>query len=295
MQTEGRITKGIAGFYYVCTPSGDLYECKAKGSLRRDAARPLVGDFVQIAIVDEQERKGNIEMILPRKNCLVRPAVANVDQALVIFALKDPEPNFRLLDTFLARMELTGIPSILCFNKTDLDPDCTRADQIRGIYKNSGYPILFTNAQSGGGVDALMSHMKGKCTTVAGPSGVGKSSLINLMQRGIQMETGSISEKTARGRHTTRHSELIPLAQGAFILDTPGFTSLTVDEYDKEDIVKGFQEIYQWKDGCRFAGCSHIQEPDCLVKKKLAAGEISPMRYESYVAMYEKCKEKRRY
>ncbi len=295
MRETGRIIKGIAGFYYVADPQGHVYECKAKGVFRKDAVKPLVGDAVEFAIVDEEGKKGNIEKILPRKNELLRPAVANVDQALVIFALKDPEPNFRLLDTFLARMVLTGIPGIICFNKTDLDADGRLALQVRSIYRGSGHELVFTSTKERKGIAELEALLKGKCTTVAGPSGVGKSSLINLLQEDVQMETGCISEKTARGKHTTRHSELIALGEDAFILDTPGFTSLSMDDYEKEDIAKGFAEIGRWENGCRFAGCSHIHEPDCIVKEKLAEGMISRQRYESYVAMYEQCKEKRRY
>lgn len=295
MQETGRIIKGIAGFYYVATAQGTVYECKAKGIFRKDAVKPLVGDAVRIAVVDADEKKGNIEMILPRKNALLRPAVANVDQALVIFALKDPEPNFRLLDTFLARMELLGVQGIICFNKTDLDAGGALEAQVRKVYRDSGHPLLFTSTKQKSGMEALEEILQGKCTTVAGPSGVGKSSLINLLQKDVQMETGSISEKTARGKHTTRHSELIALGKDSYILDTPGFTSLTMDDYEKEEIAKGFAEIRRWEDGCRFAGCSHVHEPDCMVKEKLAEGKISPQRYESYVAMYQQCKDKRRY
>lgn len=295
MHKTGRIIKGIAGFYYVNTPEGDLYECKAKGSFRKDLLKPLVGDFVEIAVVDEEKAKGNIEKILPRRSELLRPAVANVDQAVVIFALKNPEPNFRLLDTFLARMELSGIPCIICMNKCDLDEDGSLMAGVKAIYERTGYQIVFTSTKQRKGIDTLGEVLKHKCTTVAGPSGVGKSSLINLLQKDVQMETGSISEKTARGKHTTRHSELIRMGEDSYILDTPGFTSLSMDEFEKEDIQKGFTEIVGCKEPCRFAGCSHIHEPDCRVKEKLAAGEISKERYESYVALYEQRKEKRRY
>lgn len=295
MLENGRIIKGIAGFYYVQTSQGSLYECKAKGSFRNDKMKPLVGDYVSIAIVDEEKKKGNIEQIHKRKNQLIRPAVANIDQALVIFASIHPQPNFHLLDTFLARMELLGIPSLICFNKSDLDEDQSIYNEIEEIYRASGYPIVYTSAKKKQGVEELKQLLQHKCTTVAGPSGVGKSSLINLLQSNVQMETSDISQKTARGRHTTRHSELIALDEDSFIMDTPGFTSLRMDEYEKEDIARGFREIYEQEGKCRFAGCSHIHEPDCGVKEALCQGKISKKRYDSYVMMYEECKEKRRY
>ncbi|MBO5241678.1 MAG: ribosome small subunit-dependent GTPase A [Lachnospiraceae bacterium] len=295
MQEKGRIIKGIAGFYYVQTAHGQVYECKAKGSFRNDKMKPLVGDYVRFAVVDEEKKKGNIELIEKRKNELIRPAVANIDQALVIFASIHPEPNFHLLDTFLARMELLDIPSLICFNKSDLDEDQSIYQEIEQIYRESGYPIIYTSAKKNQGIDELKQRLKGKCTTVAGPSGVGKSSLINLLQSNVQMETSDISQKTARGRHTTRHSELIALGENSFIMDTPGFTSLRMDEYEKEDISRGFREIYMQEGSCRFAGCSHIHEPDCGVKEALCQGKISKKRYDSYVMMYEECKEKRRY
>lgn len=295
MQKTGRIIKGIAGFYYVQTPCGEVYECKAKGSFRNDKLKPLVGDYVSLAVVDGEKKIGNIEKIETRKNELIRPAVANVDQALVIFASIDPQPNFHLLDTFLARMELLGIPSLICFNKSDLDEDQAIYKEIEEMYRASGYPIVYTSARQQQGVEQLKSYLRHKCTTVAGPSGVGKSSLINLLQSDVQMETSDISRKTARGRHTTRHSELIALDEDSFIMDTPGFTSLRMDEYEKEDIARGFREIFEQEGNCRFAGCSHIHEPDCGVKEALCQGKISRKRYDSYVMMYEECKEKRRY
>ena len=295
MLEKGRIIKGIAGFYYVQSQWGEVFECKAKGSFRNDKMKPLVGDYVRFAVVDKEKYKGNIEQIEKRKNELICPAVANIDQALVIFAETDPEPNFHLLDTFLARMELLGIPSLICFNKADLDTNQSIYKTIEQIYQASGYPIIYTSAKQKQGVDMLLQHLKHKCTTVAGPSGVGKSSLINLLQSDVKMETGGISEKTARGRHTTRHSELIALDEDSFIMDTPGFTSLRMDEYEKEEVSKGFREIYEHEGSCRFYGCSHIHEPDCGVKEALCQGKISRQRYDSYVMMYEECKEKRRY
>jgi ribosome biogenesis GTPase len=250
---------------------------------------------VTIAVIDDENKIGNMERIAERKSELLRPAVANVDQALVIFALTDPEPSLYLLDTFLARMELSGIPALICFNKSDLDKEGSIRGQITEIYEAGGYPLFFTSAKEKEGVEQLRESLRHKCTTVAGPSGAGKSSLINLLQPHIQMETSQISRKTARGRHTTRHSELIALDDDSYIMDTPGFTSLRMDEYEKEDISRGFREIYAREDGCRFYGCSHISEPDCRVKEALMAGEISRQRYDNYVMMYKEAGEKRRY
>ncbi len=298
---EGRIIRGIGGFYYVSTDDGELYECRAKGLFRKEGTKPLVGDICLMTPVEESDPDpdalpvGNITKILPRKSELLRPAVANVDQALIIFALTSPEPNFGLLDTFLLRMELSNLPVIIAFNKLDMDQSGSLERQIRDIYETTGYELVFCSAADGSGTDRLRKRLKGKCTTVAGPSGVGKSSLINLLQANVRMETSRISEKTRRGRHTTRHSELIPLTEGGYICDTPGFTSLGIDEFEKEDIAKGFREIGRWQEECRFAGCSHIAEPDCRVKEKVAAGEISRARYESYVRMYGECRNRKRF
>ena len=293
MEKHGRIIKGIAGFYYVRTEDDSLYECKARGSLRNEKKKPLVGDYVTISILDEEKKTGSLDQIGERKNELIRPLVANVDQAIVIFAIKSPAPNFMLLDTFLARMELAGIDSIICFNKIDLDVDGSLQKEINEIYEPL-YPVIFASTKTGEGVDVLKGYLQKKCSTVAGPSGVGKSSLINMLQARTQMETGGISQKTERGRHTTRHSELIEVEKDTYILDTPGFTSLRMDDFEKEEIEEGFREILRYKN-CRFAGCSHIHEPDCSVREALLNGKISKSRYDSYVKMYEECKEKRRY
>ena len=297
----GRIIRGIGGFYYVSADDGLMYECKAKGIFRKEGTKPLVGDFCHITPVEESDPDlealpvGNIAKILPRKSKLLRPAVANVDQAMIIFALTNPGPNFGLLDTFLLRMELDRLPVIIVFNKTDLDTDGGRRQEVLDIYRPTGYELLFCSAVEGSGVEEIRERLKGKCTTVAGPSGVGKSSLINRLQGEVQMETSRISEKTRRGKHTTRHSELIPLTEGGYICDTPGFTSLGIDELEKEDIARGFREIGRWQEECRFAGCSHISEPDCRVKEKLLEGAVSRARYESYVRMYGECKDRKRF
>ena len=205
---KGKIMKGIAGFYYVNVAGSGLYECKAKGIFRKEKIKPLVGDEVEMEVLDESEKTGNIERILPRRNELIRPAVANIDQALVIFAVTDPKPHFNLLDRFLVMMERKEIPVVLCFNKKDIaKPE--EAGGLEEIYSACGYPLILTSALTMENIERIRELLLGKTTAVAGPSGVGKSSLINLLQPEACMETGSISRKIARGKHTTRHSELI--------------------------------------------------------------------------------------
>ena len=220
---QGKIIKGIAGFYYVYGEDEVLYECKAKGIFRKDNQKPLVGDNVEITILDQQEQTGNLIRILPRKNSLIRPAVANVDQAFVIFALENPKPNFMLLDRFLIMMEQAEVPAVICFNKKDLvSEEETRI--LCETYRNCGYQVILSSALEKEGLDEIHRILKGKTTVVAGPSGVGKSSLTNLLQGEVQMETGEISRKLKRGRHTTRHSQVIPVGEDTFLMDTPGFS-----------------------------------------------------------------------
>ncbi len=290
----GKIIRGIAGFYYVHAAGNGIYECKAKGVFRKNKEKPLVGDDVEITVLDEKEKLGNITEILPRKNDLIRPAVANVDQALVIFAADHPKPNFNLLDRFLLMMEQKEIPTIICFNKVDLVTEEEKA-QLKSIYDNTGHTIFFVSASQNKGIELVRDCLHGKTTTVAGPSGVGKSSLINLMQSDVQMETGSISEKIQRGKHTTRHSELITLDDTSYILDTPGFSSLAVFDLEKEDIKWYYPEFEPLQDKCRFLGCNHIHEPDCAVKKAVEEGTISPIRYENYKLLFEECGNRRKY
>ena len=290
---QGRIIKGIGGFYYVHTPSG-VYECRAKGIFRKDNKKPLPGDEVRIAVLDETAKTGNLEEILPRKSSLIRPAVANVDQAMVIFALVSPKPNFNLLDRFLVMMEKQGIPSVLCFNKKDLADEAV-LEEVKERYRESGYPILFVSAAKKEGIDEVRRLLRGKTTTVAGPSGVGKSSLINLLQNSVQMETGAISEKIERGKHTTRHTELMWVEEDTYILDTPGFSSVDLYGIEKEELGCYFPEIAACGDGCRFVGCAHLAEPDCSVKQALSEGKISTGRYENYKLLYEELKNNRKY
>ncbi len=306
---QGKIIKGIAGFYYVYAAESGIYECRAKGLFRKQNIKPLVGDVVQFDVIDEGEKTGNVIDILPRKNALIRPALANVDQALVIFAADCPKPNLNLLDRFLIMMEQQNVPAVIGINKADL---VSREElmSLREAYRSSGYPLLFFSAAKEEGIDQIREQLKGRTSTVAGPSGVGKSTLINLLAPDAAMETGEVSEKIQRGRHTTRHSELIALGEDTYIFDTPGFSSLTVDYYnpgmqhlaDKEfqAVEPGtlgwfFPEFRSREADCRFAGCSHIHEPDCAVRSALENGEISLSRYQNYVQIYQELKSKNRY
>ena len=294
---QGRIIKGIAGFYYVYdVVESVIYECKAKGIFRKEKIKPLVGDLVEYEILDAEEKTGNIIRILPRKNELIRPAVANIDQALVVFAVKKPDPHFNLLDRFLVMMERQEIPVIICFNKKDI-ADEPEIESLEKTYEACGYRVIFASAREGENILEIKEALKGKTTTVAGPSGVGKSSLINCLQENVNMETGSISRKIERGKHTTRHSELIPIDEDSYIMDTPGFSSLYTNDFGKEELKYYFPEFNQYQGGCRFQGCNHISEPGCLVKEALEEGKVHPVRYEEYCEMYRELeqKEKRRY
>ncbi|MBP5221953.1 MAG: ribosome small subunit-dependent GTPase A [Lachnospiraceae bacterium] len=290
---QGKIIKGIAGFYYV-DAEGKRYECKAKGIFRKDHRKPLVGDDVEMEILDEEKAIGNIRELLPRRSELIRPAVANVDQAMIIFAVTSPQPNFNLLDRFLIMMKQQDLPCLICFNKMDLDQE-NLMREYRSIYENSGYPVCMISVKQESGIEELRSWLKGKTTTVAGPSGVGKSSLINLLLGERMMETGALSEKIDRGKHTTRHSELLELGDHTYIFDTPGFSSLELFDIEKEELASFYKEFEPYEQNCRFGGCSHTAEPICGIKEAVKQKKISPVRYENYCLLYEELKLKKKY
>ncbi len=283
---HGKIVKGIAGFYYVHAGE-QVYECKARGLFRKDGIKPLVGDNV---LFDE----GLITDIDDRMNSLIRPAVANVDQALVIFASMSPEPNLNLLDRFLVMMETQEVPVIICFNKNDL-VDEKVTENLTKIYKKAGYEVLSVSVKKNEGVDELKNLLMGKTTVLAGPSGVGKSSFINRVALSAGMETGSVSEKIKRGKHTTRHSELFYVCEDTYIMDTPGFSSLYIEELDEKDLKDYFPEFRPYEDSCRFLSCVHIGERDCAVKDAVETGQIEPSRYENYKLIYEELKNRKKY
>lgn len=290
----GKILKGIAGFYYVHTADENLYECKAKGIFRNRNVKPLVGDDVEISILDEAEKKGNIDEILPRKNDLIRPAVANVDQALVLFSITSPEPNLNLLDRFLVMMEVQQVPVKICFNKIDLTGD-EKMQEYQDIYEAAGYPVYFTSTYENEGIEEIRELVKGKTTVLAGPSGVGKSSLTNLLYPQAEMETGCISRKIQRGKHTTRHSELFSIGPDTYMMDTPGFSSMYIGDMECNVLKDYFPEFSPYEEDCRFLGCVHIGEKVCGIKNAVEDGKISRSRYENYRLLYQELKEKRRY
>lgn len=282
----GKIIKGIAGFYYVYVEGKGIYECHAKGIFRNEKIKPLVGDDVEMAVLDERNMEGSILKILPRKSMLIRPAVANVDQALVIFAIVKPNPNYNLLDRFLIRMEQQKLPVVICFNKQDI-ASSEEKEALRRSYETCGYRVLFISALEREGIDLVREQLAGKTTTVAGPSGVGKSSLVNCLAPTANMETGEISAKIDRGKHTTRHSEIIALGEDTYIVDTPGFTSLDISGISREELGRYYPEFVQYEPYCKFSGCAHINEPSCGVKDAVAAGRISSVRYGNYKTLYQ--------
>lgn len=290
----GKIIRGISGFYYVYVAESGIYECRAKGIFRKRQLKPLVGDDVEIDVLDGEEMTGNVTEVLPRRNALVRPAVANIDQAMIVFAAASPEPNIHLLNRFLVSMEYYGIPAVVCVNKQDLCEGGLQ-ERFEGLLRGTVYPCLTISVRRGWGLKEVREILSHRTTAVAGPSGVGKSSLINCMQQAVVMETGGVSERIGRGRHTTRHSELIPLDEDSYILDTPGFGSLYLPPVEREELQRCFPEFARYRDGCKFLGCLHDREPDCMVKAAVARGELSRERYEDYTAMLEEIKAQKKY
>lgn len=284
----GIIIKGIGGFYYV-EAGGAVYECKARGVFRKKRITPAIGDRVEIEV---KNGKGSITEIHERKTLLLRPAAANIDAMMLVIAAASPDPNLFLADKMLINAEVNGIKPIICINKTDL----ADYEEIQDIYKKAGYEVVAVSAETETITDMLMPYLRGKTTAFAGLSGVGKSTILSQLTGG-KLETGEVSEKIQRGRHTTRHVELFKLAEDTFVLDTPGFSSLEITDISditESELADCFPEI-AGVSGCRFRGCSHINEPDCAVKEKLERGEIAPSRYESYKQLYEILKNTKKY
>ena len=287
--------KGIAGFYYVETKDARIYECKAKGIFRKSGIKPIVGDNVEIEIIDEETRQGNLVDVLPRTNSLYRPPVANVDQAVILFAIVKPDPNYNLLDRFLIMMRQQNLPVIICFNKQDIATK-EEAQELYDAYEKCGYHVLFVSVKEERGLDELKALLKGKTSTLAGPSGVGKSSLLNKLVPDADMQTGELSRKIDRGKNTTRHSELFYVKElssedeETYIIDTPDFTSLELRDVTADTLMNYYPEFEPYEPECRFGGCSHIAEPDCGVKNALERGELARVRYDNYRIIYQDLK-----
>jgi len=287
----GRIIKGIAGFYYVAVEGSGIYECKAKGLFRLLGIKPLVGDIVDIEITHEADREANIVKIHDRTNELYRPAAANIDQMILVTALAEPDPNLRVTDRFLIQMKRQGIKVVLIFNKLDL-ADAKEAEEFRKIYTDAGYDTLLVSARDPACIEAVKERLSGKTSAFTGPSGVGKSTIVNAIAPDACMATGEISRKLHKGRHTTRHTELFVVSEGTYICDTPGFTSFIPEDMEKEDLRFCFDEFLPYEGKCRFNGCVHENEPECAVKEAVEEGELSRVRYESYLSFLRELKER---
>ena len=278
---EGIIIKGIGGFYYIKTDEG-IIECKARGKFRYNSLKPMVGDRVTIKV---ENGKGVIEDIHERSSELIRPTVANVTQAFVVFAIKNPDINLNLLNRFLTLCEYNDIHAVVCLNKEDLCTD-EEKENLKELINDIGYEVLFINAKEGKGFDALKERLEHNITVLCGPSGAGKSTLLNSFIDREHMETGSVSEKIGRGKHTTRHSELIGVDNG-YLVDTPGFTTLDVTFIDRDSLKYCFPEFNDYNNLCKFNGCNHYKEPKCAVKEAVEEGKINKLRYEFYIKTLE--------
>ncbi|NLV89073.1 MAG: ribosome small subunit-dependent GTPase A [Tissierellia bacterium] len=289
---EGIIVKGVGGFYYVKTEE-DIIECRARGIFREENLTPLIGDKVLIRISDE-DNTGYIEKIQPRKSQLIRPPVANVTQVIIVMSIKKPNINPWLLDKFIVMAERENLNILICINKIDLDPE--KGQELIDIYKDIGYNVIGTSAKEKIGIDKLRENLKNNISVFAGPSGVGKSSLLNAVNRDFKLKTGDVSAKTRRGKHTTRHVELLELDKTAYVLDTPGFGSLHLNFI--EDVIElrdYFLEIKRFGLNCKFISCLHENEPDCEVKRQVELGNIQESRYNSYLDFLQEIRKFRRY
>lgn len=277
----GTIVKGVGGFYYVDT-ADTLIECRARGGFRKEGIKPLVGDNVEIS-VDVVSHTGYVNKILPRRNELKRPPVANVTQIAVVISTKNPKPNLYLTDKMLAYAESIGIDILVCVNKIDMD----RGNEICEIYENAGFCVIPLSAKTDENTEILKKRLCDSITVFAGNSGVGKSSLLNRIIGEKNFETGAVSDKIERGRHTTRHSELVKLKDGGYIIDTPGFGVLDLSELDKKECADLFREFAPYYGGCKFTDCRHISEPGCAILDAVKRGDVSKKRHESFVKLIE--------
>lgn len=289
---EGIIIKSIGGFYYVKV-NEVIYECRARGLFRKQDIKPVVGDKVEIT-VSSNENTGYIQSIKERKTILIRPPVANIDQAIIVFSVKNPEPNQWLLDRFILLAEHQNLNVVIVINKIDLSYD-EKIKKMISTYEKIGYKVIKTSSILKQGLDELKNVLKNKITVFSGPSGVGKSSLLNTIQPNLNLKTGEISNKTKRGKHTTRWSELLELKIGGLVVDTAGFSSLDLNQINEVDLNRYFREIYYYSNYCKFTGCRHLKEPECAVKEAVINNNISEERYNNYLMFLDEITKKRRY
>ena len=285
---EGLLMKGIGGFYYVrCGET--IYECRARGVFRKKKITPLVGDFVRVE-PEEEPGKGTLTEILPRRNFLVRPPVANLDQLLIVASLQDPQPNLLMIDKTIAAAEYHKIEPVVILNKTDLED----GDAIEAIYRQAGFVCIQASARTGEGIETIREQLRGRVSVFTGNSGVGKSSLLNCIDERLGLSTGEISQKLGRGRHTTRHVEIYELENGGLVADTPGFSTLDIERFQlirKEELPDCFREFAPFLGQCRFTSCAHTVEKGCAILQAVEEGKIARSRWESYVAMYQEVKD----
>lgn len=289
-ELAGRVLKNYNGYYYVKVDGVEQpYTCKVKGKMKKNRFSLATGDIVNFEVSSEEKGEGMITTVLPRKNFLLRPTMANLDLFVATFACAAPDFSFILADKLLALAELARIPAILVLNKEDTAPAGLIA-QVRSVYEPIGYEVFTLSAEQGTGVEALRERLRGKICAFGGPSGVGKSSTINAIDSTVDLCTGAVSEKIGRGKHTTRFAQLLPFDEG-YIADTPGFGNLLLEGLDEQQILAAFREFASYEQGCRFCPCTHTHEPVCGVKEAVAAGEIAQSRYDSYLQMLQEVKD----
>ena len=286
---QGRIIKGIGGFYSVLLQNGNVVTCKARGRFRNEHLVPMVGDLAEI--FRPETGYAAIDELLPRKNALVRPSVANIDQLIIVAAAGAPKPDWLMVDKLLLQCHALTIEPLLVLNKIDIGDDSV-LHEFRRDY--AAFDSLLVSSQTGEGIEQLKSRLTNRISCFAGQSAVGKSSLLNALFPALQLETGGLAKKTERGRHTTRQAELWPLLGGA-VLDTPGFSLLEIEEFTQDQLNESWPEFQKAYERCRFAGCSHVSEPDCAVKELLTQGKISSGRYERYLAIRSEIEQRRKH
>lgn len=300
---EGVIVKALSGYYYVkplengmaASGDGDAIQCRARGIFKKKGVTPLVGDHILYSHTENGE--GVVDEILPRRSELIRPPVANVDLAVLVFSVREPDLNLQLLDKFLVHIEHAGLDTVICLTKQDLLEGGAEEDPValvQSLYENIGYQVIVSSSRLGLGTELLTERLKGQISVFSGQSGVGKSSLLNRLVPGLELETSAISMRLGRGKHTTRHVELIELPGGGFVADTPGFSQLDFLELGVEELSTCFREFASYAEACKFRGCSHTHEPGCKVREAAEAGKIAASRYEHYVQFLNEMKDKKR-